>query len=108
MSTKPTKKKLKVLNDAGIQGRHILQLKTSSSRATVYRKISSIKTGESLGDARRSGRPPKRGRDDRRCVTQFANYYSATSAEEIGRELFERRDVRVIARTIQRSLDRSG
>ena len=108
MSTKHAKKKLKVLYDAGIQDPHVLQLETSLSRATVYRTILSIKAGESLEDAKRSGRPPKLGSDDRRCVTQLANYYSAISAEEIGQKLFERRDVKVSARTIQRSLDKSG
>ena len=108
MSTKHAKKKLKVLYDAGTQDPHVLQLETSLSRATVYWTILSIKAGESLEDAKRSGRPPKLGSDDRRCVTQFANYYSAISAEEIGQKLFERRDVKVSARTIQRSLDKSG
>ena len=74
MSTKHAKKKLKVLYDAGIQDPHVLQLETLLSRATVYRTILSIKAGESLEDAKRSGRPPKLGSDDRRCVAQLVNY----------------------------------
>ena len=73
----------------------------------MYRTILSIKAGESLEDAKRSGRPPKLGSDHRMCVTQLENYYSAISAEEIGQKLFERKDVKVSARTIQRSLDKS-
>ena len=106
MSTKHNKKKLKVLYDTGIQDPHVLQLETSLSWATVYWTILSIKAGESLEDAKRC--KIRCVSDDRRCVTQLANYYSAISAEEIGQKLFERRDVKVSARTIQRSLDKFG